>query len=133
MRTIRGILQDRLLRGALAAFLGYFLVLQLFVGGVSAGAMAAAFDDAGFVICAPSGDPAPDQRAPRSHDGNACPCATVCQVSAALDAGRDGDGASVPLRLPADRPRLFAWADDLGFSPAPGLASDARAPPTIVR
>lgn len=132
MAMIRNVLQDRLLRGALAAFLGYFLVIQLFVGGFSAGAMAAAFDDAGFVICAPSGNAPQDNGAPRSHDGNACPCATVCQLSG-LDARPAGDAASIFLRLPPDRPRVFAQADASGFSPAPGLVSDARAPPFFVR
>lgn len=135
MGMMRTLLCDRLLRGVLAAFLAYFLVLQAFVGGFSSGAMAAGFNDAGFVICAPSGDPPPDwaDGAPGPHDKNVCPCATVCQLPAGLDARPDGNAASILVREQPAQPLKFARADAPDPSPASGLVSDARAPPYSTR
>ncbi len=130
MGTMRAILRDRLLRGALAAFLGYFLVLQAFVGGFSSGAMAAAFDDAGMVICAPSGEMPPDD-GDRSHDRNSCPCAISCQA-AGLGGLPVRDAASILLRRQPERIAFTVSTD----KPAPAWPGDlvlgARAPPPSV-
>jgi len=128
MEEMRVALKDRLTRNIVAALFVYFIVIQALVSGFSSGAMAAAFDDAGFVICAPSGEAPPSPS--NTHQKNLCPCGSLCQISAGLIAVPTTTPASLLSPPPAYRDLRFNAPRDNGRLPSVrDLAFDARGPP----
>ncbi|GLS34021.1 hypothetical protein SAMN04488498_107128 [Mesorhizobium albiziae] len=137
MKAMRHLLEDKLLRGGFAALAAYLLVLQVFVGGFSAGAMAATAGNTSFVICAPSGDVPPgwtgSGKPAKQHEKNLCPCASLCGVGKEMAFAPDVDAGAIPLPRPSAELARPGWPDDTRLPPSSEQSWDApRGPPNRI-
>ncbi len=135
MKLIRHLLKDRLSVGAIAALIGYVLLLQGLVAGFSQGAMAASALDPLHVICASDGTISTAAKEPGGSPVDKafnCPCATLCQLASTAAPAVLGSLVAFPYAAPKDTKAVRP--EPLGsFQPAfRGLLAEARAPPLSI-
>jgi hypothetical protein len=132
MKLMRHLLKDRLSVGAIAALIGYMLLLQGLVAGFSQGAMAASALDPLHVICASDGTISTAAKDPGGSPVDKafqCPCATLCQLAATSAPAILGEVVAFAYTAPKDT-NAVCFEQAGVFQPAlRGLLAEARAPP----
>ncbi|RJG43590.1 hypothetical protein D3Y55_04470 [Mesorhizobium sp. DCY119] len=132
MKLMRHLLKDRLSVGAIAALIGYMLLLQGLVAGFSQGAMAASALDPLHVICASDGTISTAAKDPAGSPVDKafqCPCATLCQLAATATPAVLGQLAVFAYAAPKDTNAVRFEQADVFQSVFRGLLAEARAPP----
>lgn len=131
MGAMRDIFRDKLTAAAVSVILVYLFLLQAFVAGITQSAMAASAADPLHVICTTEGAETPSDPIGPAGNGNACPCAALCNITGLASPAVVGGQDHVYLtaaRPGHPRPRLALnpFTPSLrGFVPGP------RAPPLL--
>ncbi|MCT7373712.1 hypothetical protein [Chelativorans salis] len=134
MRTMRGMLGDRLRGGILAALVAYVMLLQGLVSAFAQGALAAPQPGSTFIICSLTGA-APGTEGtvggdPLERAAHHC-CAALCHAAASHSPALPTADLG-PAFAPEGPTPLHFTAPEIPPRPdALGLSSEARAPPLL--